>query len=209
MKDQTTPKLTREQWLMALTEELRQSLFSQTSSKLPELIEVSCGWPSTKALTAKSRRIGECWSPESSADGLHEIFISPFLGDALEVAATLTHELVHAAVGVDKKHGSAFKRAMTEVGLEGKATATHAGEDLKMILAAILALLPAYPHTSIDKKQTTVKPQKGRMLKAECPEDGYTVRLTKKWLDVGLPVCPCGKQMESDVLNEDQNIDDE
>jgi hypothetical protein len=28
------------------------------------------------------------------------------------------------------------------------------------------------------------------MLKAECPECGYTIRLTKKWADVGLPTCP-------------------
>ncbi|MDQ6920240.1 MAG: hypothetical protein M3256_12390 [Actinomycetota bacterium] len=28
------------------------------------------------------------------------------------------------------------------------------------------------------------------MLKAECPECGYTIRLTKKWADVGLPSCP-------------------
>ena len=28
------------------------------------------------------------------------------------------------------------------------------------------------------------------MLKAECPECGYTIRLTKKWADLGLPTCP-------------------
>jgi hypothetical protein len=34
------------------------------------------------------------------------------------------------------------------------------------------------------------KKQGTRMLKAECPECGYTIRLTKKWADVGLPTCP-------------------
>jgi hypothetical protein len=34
------------------------------------------------------------------------------------------------------------------------------------------------------------KKQSTRMLKAECPECGYTIRLTKKWADVGLPRCP-------------------
>ena len=34
------------------------------------------------------------------------------------------------------------------------------------------------------------KKQSARMLKAECPECGYTIRLTKKWADVGLPSCP-------------------
>jgi hypothetical protein len=28
------------------------------------------------------------------------------------------------------------------------------------------------------------------MLKAECPECGYTIRLSKRWPDVGLPSCP-------------------
>jgi hypothetical protein len=27
------------------------------------------------------------------------------------------------------------------------------------------------------------------MLKAVCPACGYTVRLTKKWADLGLPLC--------------------
>ena len=34
------------------------------------------------------------------------------------------------------------------------------------------------------------KKQSTRMLKAECPECGYTIRLSKKWADVGLPNCP-------------------
>jgi hypothetical protein len=36
----------------------------------------------------------------------------------------------------------------------------------------------------------TVSGQSTRMLKAECAECGYTIRLTKKWADVGLPSCP-------------------
>jgi hypothetical protein len=35
-------------------------------------------------------------------------------------------------------------------------------------------------------------PQVGRMLKASCPSCGYLIRLTKKWIAVGLPDCPCG-----------------
>ena len=33
-------------------------------------------------------------------------------------------------------------------------------------------------------KQTT------RMLKCECPACGYTVRTTRKWLDIAVPTCP-------------------
>jgi hypothetical protein len=34
------------------------------------------------------------------------------------------------------------------------------------------------------------------MLKALCLGCGYTIRLTKKWADMGLPTCPCGDEME-------------
>ena len=34
------------------------------------------------------------------------------------------------------------------------------------------------------------KKQSTRMLKAECPECGYTIRLSKRWADMGLPSCP-------------------
>ena len=35
-----------------------------------------------------------------------------------------------------------------------------------------------------------------RQLKAVCKECGYTVRVTRKWLNIGVPVCPCGTEME-------------
>ena len=49
----------------------------------------------------KKRRIGEAWSSKNSADQSCEVFISPVLKDPIEVAATLVHELVHCAVGVE------------------------------------------------------------------------------------------------------------
>lgn len=35
-----------------------------------------------------------------------------------------------------------------------------------------------------------------RLIKCQCPACEYTVRTTKKWIDVGVPTCPCGKLME-------------
>lgn len=43
---------------------------------------------------------------------------------------------------------------------------------------------PGEAETTGPKKQST------RMLKVHCPECGYTVRTTQKWLDVGPPLCP-------------------
>ena len=28
---------------------------------------------------------------------------------------------------------------------------------------------------------------------------GYPIRVTQKWLDVGLPTCPCSEDMEPDL----------
>ena len=38
-----------------------------------------------------------------------------------------------------------------------------------------------------------------RMIKIVCDADGcgYTVRTTRKWIDVGLPTCPCGSAMSA------------
>ena len=38
--------------------------------------------------------------------------------------------------------------------------------------------------------------QSTRMLKVMCPGCGYTVRATRKWLDIGVPACPDGDTME-------------
>lgn len=36
-----------------------------------------------------------------------------------------------------------------------------------------------------------------RLRKAECPACGYIVRVSRKWLAMGLPTCACGATMES------------
>lgn len=35
-----------------------------------------------------------------------------------------------------------------------------------------------------------------RLRKAQCDACGYTVRVTRSWLEVGLPTCPCGGTIE-------------
>jgi hypothetical protein len=48
--------------------------------------------------------------------------------------------------------------------------------------------LGEYPHAALNVGRV-LTPQSTRMLKASC-HCGYTVRLTKKWADAGLPCCP-------------------
>jgi hypothetical protein len=61
-------------------------------------------------------------------------------------------------------------------------------EDFPQAYAQVLASLGAYPHAPLNVG--TRKTQSTRMLKAVCPTCGYTVRLSAKWADKGLPTCP-------------------
>lgn len=188
--NEPTPKINRERWLELAVEKLTP-LFKQAELAVPEL-RVSCGFPSKCALATKKRRIGECWDGLMSADGKPQLFISPMLvttDDAGGVLATLVHEMVHASIGCKAGHGPKFKKAMTKVGLEGKPTATTASENLINTLKAIVLELGAYPHSEL-KLVKERKVQTTRMHKCSCPECDYTIRLTRKWLEVGVPNCP-------------------
>jgi len=189
-----TPALNREAWLQAAVAELRP-LFKGAGYEIPE-VHVSVGWPSSGGLGTAKRTIGQCWSGTTSEDKKPHIFISPMLdekGGTQDVLPTLVHELVHVAVGTEAKHGPKFAKAMDKVLLEGKPTSTHASEALVERLKQLVEKLGAFPHAKIcpspkDKKQTT------RMKKAECDCCGFTIRLARKWSDVGIPDCPVDKK---------------
>lgn len=183
-------EVNREGWLQAAIHRLRPIFLGQGYT-IPEL-RVSVGWPSSGGLATKKRTIGQCWFGSMAADGKPQLFISPLLDDVLEpqgVLATLVHEVGHVAAGVDAKHGPKFKKMMQKVGLEGKPTATHAGEDLVVRFQNILSELGPFPHSKLVPVKEN-KPQTTRMRKCECETCGFLVRLTQKWLDVGQPICP-------------------
>lgn len=189
--------LTREGWLGLLTDLLRP-LFETSEMPLPPHIHVSVGWPSKNARSVTNRRIGECWEPTLSKDGSHHIFISPILEDPHDVAHVLVHELLHAAVGVEHGHKKPFKKGMKKVGLEGKATSTHAGPELTATIKGLLATLPPYPHPPLVIPENMRQKQTTRMKLLKAPEDccSYQVRTTQKWIEVGVPLCPHGSPMK-------------
>jgi hypothetical protein len=191
---------TREQYLNAAVG-LMKPLFDRNGSKLPK-VRVSTGWPSKSALASKNRRIGECWDKTASSDGVFEMFISPCLDKVAEpqgVLDTLVHECVHAAVGLECGHKGPFRKLATKLGLEGKMTSTHAGEQLLAEIKAWVAQLGDYPHAKLDLTKSPRKKQGTRMIKCECGQCGYTVRTSKKWLDeVGAPHCPKHGEMTVD-----------
>jgi hypothetical protein len=197
---------TREQWLDRAID-LMRSEFQAAGSPLPENLAVSCSWPSGNPRTV----IGECWVAEASSRGYVEVFISPVLDHVAGiqgVLVTLRHELVHAAGR--RGHGKEFKALAVELGLSGPMTATVASPELlDFINWTLLPQLGKYPHGAITGRGEILVPptepgdkpiilrpddrpkkQSARMLKAECPECGYTIRLSKRWAAVGLPSCP-------------------
>lgn len=179
---------TREEWLNKATLQLAE-IFTLNNLKVPKT-KVSCGWPIKGAVSTRQRTIGQCFTKACSSAGINEIFISPVLSSSTEVLATLTHELCHAVDNCVSAHKGGFVKMMKAVGLEGKPTSTHASPALVATFKRLIKdSLGEYPHQTLDvnkghKKQTT------RLLKAVCPTCGYTIRLTSKWADQGLPMCP-------------------
>lgn len=209
----TEPKYpNRESWLIAAVDKFTAT-FKKAGAEIPP-IQVACGWPSERALSKKHVTLGTCWDRTCSSDGKAQLFISPRIdnelhftnppkwdsenpsieGDCMGVLPTLAHEIVHAVLGNEAGHGKEFGKLARGIGLEGKLTSTHAGEALAKECADIARILGPYPHGRIDpsSKKTGKKKQGTRMLKCECADCGYTVRLAKKWADVGLPSCPQG-----------------
>lgn len=192
---------TREAWLQTGIAHMRP-MFDEIGFTLPADIRVSTGW--TK--NARKGAIGWTWVTAAAEDKVSNVFISPEISDSIEVLAVLLHELCHVADDCQHGHTGDFKTMWKAHGFTGKATCSTPGEDLKDTLEALVCMMGDYPHARMltghlgndgeilkggGKTQTT------RMIKVMCPADGYTVRMTRKWLDqLGTPTCPCGKAME-------------
>lgn len=183
---------TREEWLQRAITEM-SPWYTACGYPLPANVRVSCGWPGTGK---RSKRIGECWSRESSGDGTVEIFVSPVLAEPTRVLDVLAHELVHAAVGIEHKHNKVFKQTAVGIGLAGKMTATTASAELKARLAMIChTTLGQYPHAELSAATTTSGPPKqtARLVKVGCPTCEVVARMTRKWIEADmLPRCQCG-----------------
>lgn len=204
--DGTFAAVNREHWLELAVDELRQ-LIRERGYKVPRL-RVSVGWPSVQALSAKNPRHGEAWTDENTPDGLPQLYISPVLGEGLDVLGMLAHELGHAILGKKVGHKAPYVRYMVAIGLEGKPTRAVPGEELQEELAAILDKLGEYPHTAIKADDRTR--QTTRLLKVMCWECGYVTRITQRWIDEGLPTCPCGALMnEGNPPRDDEGGDEE
>jgi hypothetical protein len=187
-------------------------LFTKQGYKVPK-VRVSCGWPSSRGLSAKKYSIGECWDAKASTDKVHQIFISPRLKDPVDsygVLPTLAHEVAHAVVGIKEKHNKVFGKCVRSIGLEGKLTATFGGEAFLAESKTIVAKLGAYPHAQLNPNMRPVKKQTTRLIKAECGSCGCNVRITRKWLEeIGAPLCACNSKAMKFEIPEGMELGDE
>ena len=172
---------TREAWLQAFTR-LARPKFEEVGAPLPERVQTSIGFPSAGG---RSKVIGECWAAQASKGGTCEIFLRPSLQASVAgIAGVLVHELVHAAVGHEAKHGKLFAKPARALGLEGKLTATTVGEEFFAWAQPLLDHIGPFPGHELEgalaggrKTQTT------RMVKVECDDCGFAFRASQTQID--------------------------
>jgi hypothetical protein len=184
----------RETWLENAVVEVGALLLARAEVEVPT-VRVAAGWPSRGGTSTKKRVLGECWKPAVAEDGVSQIFLNPMLDDVPVILGVLTHELIHAWDKGENGHKGPFVHAAKAVGLTAPWTATGVGEELLPLLVDVGEKLGPYPHSKLNPSVQR-KVQTTRMLKVQCPYCDYTVRTTQKWIDVGVPICPCGGEME-------------
>lgn len=190
--------MNREEWLQSFTDKARPH-FERVGTPLPATVRTSIGWPSKGQ---RSKVVGECWNAEAAGDNVCEIFIRPTeQSDTRSVAGTLTHELMHAAVGGKAGHGPLFGKPLKALGMEGPAT--HAGDGAAWWEWAepIIKELGEFPGAALNGSLSGKKKQSTRLVKLECQSCGFVIRTTQKWIDKtfdGTCRCPdpdCGGEM--------------
>ena len=183
----TTPSAERQEWVEKALKTLRNH-FDSKGYKVPDNIRVTIGWPK-----GGRKRIGECFFTEASTDQHFEIFISPELGKGgvhsdHPVMEVMAHEICHTIAGFKAKHNKPFKIIAEAIGLTGKMTSTLPGPMMLEVIKSFEELNGPYPAGALTRNM--LKKKATYLIKCECPECGYVVRTTQKWLEQGDPICP-------------------
>lgn len=164
-------------------------------------ISVSIGHPKSK------NAIGECWIREASEDKqTNHIFITPHCNESVKVLDVLTHELIHSFDNCRDGHKGRFALLARKVGLEGKLTATKAGEELTEHLLDIIDVLGPIPHTKLDESLGNKPKQKARMLSVFCEPCEFRFSASRTQLERlvtqanNAPHCMCcGNNIEESI----------
>jgi hypothetical protein len=212
MKSPSNSHDTREGWLRAATNELRE-YFKSCDYPLPENIRFAIGFPSTGRT---GNRIGECWHSSTSADNHFEIFIRADQSEPGVVLGVLVHELVHIVVPIDAKHGKLYRAAAVKIGLTGQMVHAMPGILLQKRLDDLAETLGPLPHARLNIERGSSnrgpadrKKRSGSSYhKAECAAEGcgFFVRvLAVQVKNVGVPHCPRHGAMELEFPPEEDS----
>lgn len=138
----------REAWLTEASNLILDDLLMPLcpGSERPDF-RISIGFPKH---SRGGKAIAVCFAKSASSDGVNEIFINPEIDNPVEVLEANVHELIHAIDDCRSGHRGMFAAVARMVGLEGKLTATYAGDDLKATLEGYAALLGEFPHNRMD-----------------------------------------------------------
>lgn len=177
----------REEWLSEAVSLLEPSL-GVADLNMPEKWQVTCG-PTGKAL-------GCCYKAKSARDqATRHIVIGMHYEDPYEVLATLTHEMIHAALPDGVGHRYQFKEAAETIGLEGPAKATTVGKDtpLGIRLQEIMEELGPYPHVSLIP---VIKEKPKRVTWGSLSDHEFQLVISQRIVDEkGPPKGPDGKDL--------------
>ena len=202
----------RETWMNAAADLMRERIIEACMDATGDHIDAdelaptrwACAFPPgtrpRSAGSGKSTTIGLCIFGQSVRDGATELMVSPLIDDPRRVLDVMAHEYLHDILGPEAGHGPVFAAAAKNVGLAGKPTATVAGEAFTRWADDLLPMLGHYPHAAVN---LTGRPKQGtRLVKVMCSSEPrcneMPIRLTRKWLDLGMaPLCACcGEQMD-------------
>lgn len=165
--------MNREQWLAEFASRARNNISATISGGGDEepAIRLSCGF---------SPRIGRKQTkaaivpPTASDDFTAEIFISPEISEAREVARHLLPLLTIAQSGNWRSAAPMVAEPVTFI---------------PMWAEPILDSIGAYPHSRLNIEPATK--QTTRLIKASCAADNYIVRVSRSTLlTLGAPICP-------------------
>jgi len=183
-------KLSTQEWINLIVNWTIATLASHGVSNPTLQLVVSPGFCSGGSRRTKT--LGQCYNPQSASDKkTNHIFLNPRMDNSITIIGVIIHEVIHAVIGIDKKHGREFKEAMSICNLTGKPTATMLDEHGVEWANKVIEKYGAYPRPSFTGEG--IKKQKTNLIKACCPKCGYTIRVTQKWINYSHPICPTGK----------------
>lgn len=194
----------REEWATRLAGRLNSQTFRLAGYPIPLNVRVSCGVPSGGRLPRSLRRVAITYDRRLSADDTFEIALNPLLENSFQVAAALGEQFIYIVNGLENGRDRSFKRIAAAVDLHGPAQRMIPGPAFKRVVEQTIDGIGPYPHaafaqgaTNTDQGVNSVvvtsgpRPQKARLIKAECSVCGLTMRLANKWLHQNGPlVCP-------------------